>query len=113
MNVSSTSGIKLICCLIYCLPGYFIPLIDWKICTMALLGPPNIQPFKVAFRNYTSDEIKKLSVKEITHSQFFTEIGTPVPGGLYDSALGKKEIFLITLKFKTAKENWLEEHPYL
>ncbi|XP_071846497.1 DNA-directed RNA polymerase I subunit RPA1-like isoform X2 [Apostichopus japonicus] len=58
---------------------------------MALLGPPNIQPFKVAFRNYTSDEIKKLSVKEITHSQFFTEIGTPVPGGLYDSALGPSE----------------------
>lgn len=80
---------------------------------MALLGPPNIQPFKVAFRNYTSEEIKKLSVKEITHSQFFTEIGTPVPGGLYDSALGKKEIFLITLKFKAAKKNWLEEHPYL
>ncbi len=37
---------------------------------------------------YTSSEIKKLSVKEISNPQSFDAIGQPTIGGLYDPALG-------------------------
>ena len=40
------------------------------------------------FTNYTSEEIRRLSVKELTSSQAIDRLGAPVPGGPYDLALG-------------------------
>ena len=40
------------------------------------------------FSNYTSEEIRRLSVKELTSSQAIDRLGAPVPGGPYDLALG-------------------------
>lgn len=40
------------------------------------------------FSNYTSEEIRRLSVKELTASQSIDRLGAPVPGGPYDLALG-------------------------
>ena len=40
------------------------------------------------FSNYTSEEIRRLSVKELTASQAIDRLGAPVPGGPYDLALG-------------------------
>ncbi len=45
----------------------------------------------VSFSMYTSAEIKKLSVKEITNPQSFDAIGQPTIGGLYDPALGPSD----------------------
>ena len=39
----------------------------------------------------TSEEILKLSVKELVNSQSFDQIGHPTIGGLYDPALGPVE----------------------
>ncbi|GES96144.1 DNA-directed RNA polymerase I complex large subunit Nuc1 [Rhizophagus clarus] len=41
-----------------------------------------------AFSCYTSEEIKKLSVKEIFNPVIFDAVGIPNEGGLYDHALG-------------------------
>ena len=40
------------------------------------------------FCNYTSEEIRRLSVKELTSSQAIDRLGAPVSGGPYDLALG-------------------------
>jgi DNA-directed RNA polymerase beta' subunit len=40
------------------------------------------------FSNYTSEEIRRLSVKELTSSQAIDRLGAPVSGGPYDLALG-------------------------
>jgi len=40
------------------------------------------------FTNYTSEEIRRLSVKELTSSQAIDRLGGPVPGGPYDLSLG-------------------------
>ncbi|CAF1235167.1 unnamed protein product [Rotaria sordida] len=40
------------------------------------------------FSNYTSEEIRRLSVKELTSSSAIDRLGAPVPGGPYDLALG-------------------------
>lgn len=40
------------------------------------------------FTNYTSEEIRRLSVKELTSAQAIDRLGAPVPGGPYDLALG-------------------------
>ena len=42
----------------------------------------------VDFGFYTSDEIKALSVKQIQNPATFDTLLHPVPGGLYDPALG-------------------------
>ena len=42
----------------------------------------------VNFGFLTSDEIKTLSVKRIQNPTTFDSLLHPVPGGLYDSALG-------------------------
>jgi len=42
----------------------------------------------VEFGFYTSDEIKALSVKQIQNPATFDTLLHPVPGGLYDPALG-------------------------
>lgn len=43
---------------------------------------------KVDFAFLTAGEIKALSVKKIQNYATFTELLHPVPGGLYDPALG-------------------------
>ena len=40
------------------------------------------------FSNYTSEEIRRLSVKELTSAQAIDRLGAPVSGGPYDLALG-------------------------
>lgn len=40
------------------------------------------------FTNYTSEEIRRLSVKKLTSVQAMDRLGAPVPGGPYDLALG-------------------------
>lgn len=40
------------------------------------------------FSNYTSEEIRRLSVKELTSSLAIDRLGAPVSGGPYDLALG-------------------------
>jgi len=42
----------------------------------------------VKFSFYSSDDIRKLSVKKITCPDLLDVKGTPVPNGLYDPALG-------------------------
>jgi DNA-directed RNA polymerase beta' subunit len=46
-------------------------------------------PTGITFSVYTADEIKKLSVKKIITGMTFDKLGHPLPGGLYDPALGK------------------------
>ena len=42
----------------------------------------------VSFSYYTAEEVRRLSVKEIVNPVAFDELQNPVPGGLYDPALG-------------------------
>ncbi|XP_073676380.1 DNA-directed RNA polymerase I subunit RPA1 [Garra rufa] len=42
----------------------------------------------MSFGLFTTDEIRKLSVKSITNSQLFDNVGNAAPNGLYDLALG-------------------------
>ena len=42
----------------------------------------------VSFSMFTSEEILKLSVKELNNPQSFDQLGHPTIGGLYDPALG-------------------------
>lgn len=41
-----------------------------------------------AFGFYTPEEIRKISVKRIVTSASLDVLGNPIPGGLYDPALG-------------------------
>lgn len=50
----------------------------------------------VNFQFYSSEEVRALSVKEITNPQTFDLLLNPNPGGLYDNALGE---YLICSKF--------------
>lgn len=43
----------------------------------------------VKFRFYTTDEVRALSVKEITNVETFDTLGHPNMGGLHDPSLGK------------------------
>ena len=43
----------------------------------------------LTFSLFSSEEIKKLSVKEITNPNSFDMFSHPTAGGLYDAALGK------------------------
>ena len=45
--------------------------------------------FGLSFGLYSSEEIKKLSVKEITNPTSFDSLSHCTHGGLYDPALGK------------------------
>ncbi|KAL7073206.1 hypothetical protein ACQ4LE_007516 [Meloidogyne hapla] len=47
---------------------------------------------------YTSEEVRKISVMEITKADTFDEVGFPVRGGLYDCRLGPSEGFCDTCK---------------
>ncbi|XP_063046574.1 DNA-directed RNA polymerase I subunit RPA1 [Engraulis encrasicolus] len=45
----------------------------------------------MSFGLYTSNEIRKLSIKAITNPQILDNVGNPAPGGLYDLALGPSD----------------------
>ncbi|RKP17001.1 beta and beta-prime subunits of DNA dependent RNA-polymerase, partial [Rozella allomycis CSF55] len=47
----------------------------------------------VNFRFYTQDEIKKISVKQITNPIMFDNLGHVIPNGLYDASLGPVDKF--------------------
>ncbi len=54
--------------------------------------PPQAVIYKsvqsVAFSFFSEDEIRRLSVKRISSPGSFDQLGQPVPGGLYDPAMG-------------------------
>ncbi|KAH3734598.1 hypothetical protein DPMN_041037 [Dreissena polymorpha] len=52
---------------------------------------PNFMIQDLQFRFYTTQEIKALSVKEITNTETFDNLNHPTVGGLYDSSLGKTQ----------------------
>lgn len=55
---------------------------EWDITSSAILD-------NVSFQMFTKEEILKLSVKEITVPDSFDLLLCPIPGGVYDPALGK------------------------
>ncbi|CAI2197020.1 9708_t:CDS:2, partial [Funneliformis geosporum] len=55
---------------------------------MNITHPLGNEVSKASFSCYTSEEIKKLSVKEIVDPIIFDAVGIPNEGGLYDPALG-------------------------
>ncbi|CAG8558273.1 11893_t:CDS:10 [Diversispora eburnea] len=55
---------------------------------MNIAHPLGVDIKSATFACYTSEEIKKLSAKEINNSIIFDTLGLPTSGGLYDPALG-------------------------
>jgi len=49
----------------------------------------------VQFRFYTPDEVRAISVKEITNLETFDNLSHPTVGGLYDQALGEAYISVL------------------
>ncbi len=57
---------------------------------LAWRGPHHVIS-SVKFCGYSTAEIKALSVKEVTETATFDEIGHAQPGGMYDAAFGPNE----------------------
>lgn len=64
---------------------------------MARFGPQNsvhakhdMDPDSLIFSMFTSDDLKKLCITKICTPLAFDVMGYPLPGGLYDKTLGKK-----------------------
>lgn len=55
---------------------------------MNISNPVSREITSVAFSFFTSDEIRKLSVKQITNPILFDNLDHPTKGGLYDPCLG-------------------------
>ncbi|CAG8836459.1 5460_t:CDS:2, partial [Racocetra persica] len=55
---------------------------------MNIAHPLGVEINSATFACYSSNEIKKLSVKEIVNPAVFDSLGLPTEGGLYDPALG-------------------------
>ncbi|KAF0467412.1 beta and beta-prime subunits of DNA dependent RNA-polymerase [Gigaspora margarita] len=55
---------------------------------MNIAHPLGVEINSATFSCYSSNEIKKLSVKEIVNPVIFDSLGLPTEGGLYDPALG-------------------------
>ncbi|CAG8448743.1 13571_t:CDS:10 [Ambispora leptoticha] len=58
---------------------------------MNISHPIGTEIHSVAFSCYSPEEIRKLSVKRITHPEVFDNLNQPTTGGLYDLALGPFE----------------------
>lgn len=54
----------------------------------SMIGPPK-QFVRVLFGCYSDDDIKKLSVLQVTKVKAFDELGHATSEGLYDRRLGK------------------------
>lgn len=52
-------------------------------------GPIHTKVDGMTFGLYSADEIKKLSVVQVITPLAFNALGHPLPGGLYDPAMGK------------------------
>jgi len=52
------------------------------------LGVVTQEADRFGFDFYTSDEIRRHSVKQITSRKIYDAFGQPIPGGLYDPAMG-------------------------
>jgi hypothetical protein len=73
-----------------------------------MLCCPSAQITGVSFSLYSSEEIRKLSVKRITNPLQFDSLNHPTIGGLYDPALGPQKagevyVFARPLVFKGAR----------
>ncbi|CAG8523131.1 6584_t:CDS:10 [Ambispora gerdemannii] len=55
---------------------------------MNISHPFGTEIHSVSFSCYSPEEIRKLSVKQITHSELFDNLNQPTKDGLYDLALG-------------------------
>ena len=55
---------------------------------MNISNPVRKEISSVSFSLYNTEEIKKLSVVQITNPTLFDSINHPTKGGLYDPALG-------------------------
>lgn len=51
----------------------------------------HIYPNSVSFGFYTAEDIRKISVVEVTNPDTFNSLGHPTPGGLYDPRMGPHE----------------------
>jgi DNA-directed RNA polymerase I subunit RPA1 len=49
----------------------------------------------LSFSFYSDEEVRRLSVKEITSSVVFDAFNNAVPGGLYDASLGPTENHIV------------------
>jgi len=54
-------------------------------------------PIETSFSIFTTNDIRKLSVKKIITGMTFDKFGHPLKGGLYDPALGKTFYSIILL----------------
>lgn len=52
-------------------------------------GPIHTKLDGLTFSLYSADEIRKLSVVKVITPLGFNALGHPLPGGLYDPAMGK------------------------
>lgn len=52
----------------------------------------HLEPDKVQFSLFTTDEIKKMCVMQIITPLMLDPLGHPIPGGLYDKRLGDSYI---------------------
>lgn len=55
---------------------------------MNISKPVGSEITDVEFGYFTAQDIRNLSVKQITHPQVFDSLGHPISGGLHDLALG-------------------------
>lgn len=55
---------------------------------MDIAAPVATEITSVDFGFLQPEDIKKFSVKQVTIPEIFDSLGHPVPGGLYDLALG-------------------------
>lgn len=56
---------------------------------MSVREIPSKRVDSVQFSTYSSQDLKQLSVKELTNPRSFDDLGHPTLGGLYDPALGR------------------------
>jgi len=73
----------------FCVASSCEPLLaSFHIANMNISQPVSSQIGGVEFAFLPSEEIRALSVKRITNPTTFDTLLNPVPGGLYDAALG-------------------------
>nr|XP_054764131.1 DNA-directed RNA polymerase I subunit RPA1-like [Lytechinus pictus] len=58
---------------------------------MSVREIPSKRVDSVRFSTYSSEDLKQLSVKELTNPRSFDDLGHPTLGGLYDPALGPSD----------------------
>lgn len=59
-----------------------------------LMRPKQLHPEKTMFSMFSEEEMRKLCVTKICTPMTFDNMGHPLPGGLYDRALGMINEFL-------------------